>query len=242
MDGRKKKNKPRSTKDEWLPLRGFLECSKCGNILTGSFSKGRTKKYGYCHCQRRCKERNKSEQTNQDFIAYLNNFEIKDEVLSLYYLVLQDVFGKDKKEREKECRQIDSLIKIQNNKLDALLDKYTDDLLTQSDYERGKKRCEEKIYSLQSQKQELELEQKDFMTTVQYSFGLLKDLSKYYKKASVEVKQKIVGSIFPKKLIYQEKNYRTAQVNQALALICGNINDFGEIKQKRTTKIDSPSF
>ncbi len=91
--------------------------------------------------------------------------------------------------------------------LDALLDKYTDDLLTQSDYEQGKKGCEEKIHSLQSQKQELELEQKDFMSTVQYSFGLLKDLPKYYQKAPIEVKHKIMGSIFSEIWVYQEKNY-----------------------------------
>ena len=113
------------------------------------------------------------------------------------------------------------------------MDKYTDDLLTQSDYERGKKRCEEKIYSLQSQKQELELEQKDFMKTVQYSFGMLKDLSQYYQEAPIEVKHKIVVvSMFSEKLVYQEKNYRTAQVNKVLARICRNINDSWEGKTK----------
>ena len=86
----------------------------------------------------------------------------------------------------------------------------------------------------------MELEQKDFMKTVQYSYGMLKDLPQYYQEAPIEVKHKIVGSIFPEKLVYQEKNYRTAQMNQALALICSNINDFGEVKQKRTANFDNP--
>ncbi len=84
-------------------------------------------------------------------------------------------------------------------------------------------------------------EQKDFIKTVQYSFGMLKDLPQYYQEAPIEVKHKIVGSIFPEKLVYREKNYRTAQVNQALALICSNINDFGEVKQKQTASFGNPS-
>src|SRR5690606_11174541 len=125
---------------------------------------------------------------------------------------------------------------------DSLLDKYTDDLLSQSDYERGKKRYEEQIYSLESQKQELELEQKDFMTTVQYTFGLLRDLPKYYEQSPIEVKHKILGSIFPEKLIYQNKKYRTAQINSIVALMCSKNNAYGEVKEKRIAENDNPYY
>src|SRR5690606_15235545 len=242
LDGKKRTAKPKNKRDERYPLRGFLECPKCGKPLTASFSKGRSQRYGYYHCQKNCKERYSLDEANTDFLRYLNNYKINDEVLTLYYLVLQDIFKNDKKERAKEASQIDELIQGLNNKLDSLLDKNTDDLLSQSDYERGKKRYEEQIYSLESQKQELELEQKDFMTTVQYTFGLLRDLPKYYEQSPIEVKHKILGSIFPEKLIYQNKKYRTAQINSVVALMCSNINAFGEVKEKRIAENDNPSF
>lgn len=40
----------RHFKTEFL-LRGFVSCAKCGKPLTGAFSKGRSKYYGYYHCK-----------------------------------------------------------------------------------------------------------------------------------------------------------------------------------------------
>jgi site-specific DNA recombinase len=38
-------------------------------------------------------------------------------------------------------------------------------------------------------------------------------------KASIEIKQKLLGSIFPAKLHFWENSYRTTPLNPALALI-----------------------
>lgn len=241
LSGRKHTAKPKSRKNENFPLRGFLECPRCGGRLTASFSTGRSERYGYYHCQNGCKERQDSIELNKTFLDYLNSYEINDEVLNLYCLVLQDVFSKDRKDKEKEVSQIEDLIGSQKGKLDSLLDKFLENELSKSDYERGKKRFEDSIYSLECQKRELEIEEKDFMNTVLYSFGLLRDLPKYYEKSEIEVKHKILGSIFPEKLIYENKKYRTAQINSVLALICSNINSFGEIKEKRIAKFNNPS-
>ncbi|WP_212003966.1 zinc ribbon domain-containing protein [Chitinophaga sp. HK235] len=51
LSGRKKVTKVRSTKDEHLPLRGFLVCKQCGRPITGSGSKGNGGTYYYYHCQ-----------------------------------------------------------------------------------------------------------------------------------------------------------------------------------------------
>lgn len=41
LDGRKRKQGTKIVSIDELPLRGFLECSRCSRILTGSASKGR---------------------------------------------------------------------------------------------------------------------------------------------------------------------------------------------------------
>ncbi|RRQ46559.1 hypothetical protein DTW91_04760 [Chryseobacterium sp. SC28] len=241
LEGRKHTARPKQRKDENFPLRGFLECPQCGNPLTASFSKGRSAKYGYYHCQQGCGERQKYEEVNDAFTNYLGNFTVEDEVLELYYLILQDVFNKDKKDKDKEVTHIKGLIDSLNKKLDLLLDKLLEDQITQQDYERGKKRFEDELYRLESQKQELEMEHNDFMVMVQYSFGMLKDLGSYYEKSEMEVRHKILGSIFPEKLIYENGNYRTAEINSVVPLICSNINSFGQVKEKRIANINNPS-
>ena len=75
-----------------------------------------------------------------------------------------------------------------------------------------------------------------------YGFSLLKDLDKYYSNASIGVKQKLIGSIFPEKLIYQDEKYRTSQINEVLSLITNNINHLGGVEKEKAIKIDSSSY
>ena len=55
----RKEYRPRGIVDEHLPLRGFLICPECGKILTGSGSRGRSKRYYYYHCTAECGFREK---------------------------------------------------------------------------------------------------------------------------------------------------------------------------------------
>ncbi len=47
----------------------------------------------------------------------------------------------------------------------------------------------------------------------------LKDLAWYFQEAGLEVKRKLLGSIFTAKLIFQDGKYRTDGFNPALAII-----------------------
>jgi site-specific DNA recombinase len=69
----------------------------------------------------------------------------------------------------------------------------------------------------------------------------LLNMDKYYVSKSTETKQRIVGSIFPKKLIFDGNNYRTPILNKAVALICRNANAFEEDKKGKLTIFDELS-
>jgi hypothetical protein len=58
-----------------------------------------------------------------------------------------------------------------------------------------------------------------FMKYCRFGIPLLSNLSGFYQTASVEIKQKLLGSIFPAKLHFREDSYRTTPLNAALALI-----------------------
>jgi site-specific DNA recombinase len=64
-------------------------------------------------------------------------------------------------------------------------------------------------------------------------------LESYYKQVATEVKSKIVSWMFPEKLIFEEKKYRTPKVNEVLSLITSNINNLGIPKKQKAAKIDS---
>ena len=58
-----------------------------------------------------------------------------------------------------------------------------------------------------------------FMKYCRFGIPLLSNLSGFYLNASVVIKQKLLGSIFPAKLHFREDSYRTTPLNPALALI-----------------------
>ena len=66
---------------------------------------------------------------------------------------------------------------------------------------------------------------------MEYGFSLIQHLDKYYDTADLAVKQKMIGSIFPEKLVFEDKTYRTANPNALLFIITLNINELGSIKK-----------
>lgn len=54
--------------------------------------------------------------------------------------------------------------------------------------------------------------------------SLLSHLPEYFQEASLEIRRKLLGSIFPLKLIFQDGKYRTDGLNPALAFILQKSN------------------
>jgi len=49
---------------------------------------------------------------------------------------------------------------------------------------------------------------------------ILLNLDTYYTQRDTTVKQRIVSSIFPKKLIFENNSYRTPEINSVVSMIC----------------------
>ncbi len=62
---------------------------------------------------------------------------------------------------------------------------------------------------------------------------VLLTLDKYFIERNAITKQRIVGSIFPEKLIFKDGKYRTPKMNEAVELICRKDKPFGEGKKEK---------
>ena len=84
--------------------------------------------------------------------------------------------------------------------------------------------------------EDLSLTDTAFEKYSRYGISLLTHMDIYFQMASLEVKRKMLGSIFPGKLIYQDGKYRTEGMNSALTLILRKPETYKmkkpEIKQK----------
>lgn len=133
--------------------------------------------------------------------------------------ILEDTFKSNEGDRKKQIRGLKERIKDQESKIarcdDMLLNKDID----RETHQRMISKLKEEIAILKKKIEVQESSETGFMKYCRFGIPLLSNLSGFYNNASVEIKQKLLGSIFPAKLHFREDSYRTTPLNPALALI-----------------------
>ena len=217
LDGNKRVVRPnvKIRSDANLPLRGFLVCPDCGRNLTGSASKGRTNRYYYYHCVSACGFRQKAEVANEVFEHSLLPLEINDTMknilkkllLANYKKFVQNPFD-DKKRIIQEIDRFNARLSVARNKL---LSETIDD----EEYLEIKKECKDQIESLEKQlsKDGSDTKKINIDKSLDKALQSLVNISKLYSEGEIDTKRAIIGSIFPEKLEFDGKAYRTARMN-----------------------------
>jgi site-specific DNA recombinase len=82
------------------------------------------------------------------------------------------------------------------------------------------------------------LSQKDTNLDAMLKYGtyFFENLDQLYFTGDLVIKQQIVGSMFPEKLIFENNSYRTDQDNPLLSLICSTGVAFSDSKNKKSRK------
>lgn len=142
---------------------------------------------------------------------------------------------------KRDIATFDSEIAKVQERIVKLQDTFVDGKMEASEYSDVSKRYKSQETELIRKRTELSMEKGSFAKYFDFSLSLLHNLPGYYEKADLSVKQKIIGSIFPEKLTYSEKKYRTTKMNEVLLLLTNNINGFGEVKKEKAVKIDGLS-
>jgi site-specific DNA recombinase len=107
IKGRKPINSTKSTCREEFPLRGFLQCCKCGKSLTGSSGLSKLKRrYYYYHCTKGCKEIYSTEKVHAAFEKLLASIVAKKEAIELYQQILKAFFDQNNDERLTKIKKI----------------------------------------------------------------------------------------------------------------------------------------
>lgn len=235
LDGRKRNVPTKNTRKNELPLRGFLICRKCGKILTGSASKGNGGRYFYYHCQKGCNERFKALEANKRFVKELSKFEFKTEAIDLYYKMMHDTFklnGEDKSQALKQIKiEIDKNKERINNAQQMMLDGQLD----AADYKDVKKRYDPEIDKLVRRSMEIASLDSNYKKYLDEGFGLIKQFATDYNRADLPMKQQLIGSVFPEKLVFENNEYRTNNMMSVVFKICSKINAFGVNKNGTET-------
>jgi site-specific DNA recombinase len=233
--GRKKNlpNKYKTVRDE-MPLRGFLACPRCGRNLTGSASRGKLGgKFYYYHCDRNCKERQKAKDANERFSQLLGDFKSKPTTMVLYAQILKDKLKQNNNTGKSELEKVYKEIAKQKQRLKNAKDLMLDGEFSASEYKEMKNEIDETIHLLSNDELKMKEGLENHDVKIDSCLELLSTLDTYYDARNTITKQRIVGSIFPEKLIFENNKYRTPRINEVVDLICRKDKPFGGEKKEK---------
>ena len=170
---------------------------------------------------------------NEAFIDYLKGFKVLPEVSNLYLSIMEDIFKTREGDREQEMTRLQKNVSELEVKLLKIDEMYITGDLENDSYRRLKTTTNGEIQRVQGSLVQLSTVDTNYMKYCRFNLTFLTHLPVFYEQASTAVRKKILGSIFTGKLIFENGNYRTTGLNEAIALIGQFQHEFGHKKAER---------
>jgi site-specific DNA recombinase len=204
------------------PLSGFINCSECGNRLTGY----EVKKKGlhYYKCQQ-CKGGSINANTsiksidkgaNNLFAELLSNFKLPEELLTVYKEQLKltyEMLTNDSSNEEEALKQ--SKIKHESE-LKKLKRRFAMGEIDDKEvYNELKAEFEEKIFQINQKIGKLDSKISNLEKYIDFSLDVSQNINKYWESEDIETKKRVQELVFPDgvSLDMSERQYLTSNVN-----------------------------
>ena len=206
-------------RNDMLPLRGILRCTKCGNKLTGSRSRGRQgNRYAYYHCNGCRKERYRADRVNAQLTDILNGFQFSNDSEVLFKAIVSKVLDGSNRDRTTQLTKLRKTVALQNERILRLQDNLADGVITSVDFVEMKSRYSEIRQAAIEKINELDVDHSDKRLLIKKALSVLSNLGEHYESGDAKSKMKLLGSIFPEMIEFDGIKCRTPRVNEALAL------------------------
>ena len=218
LDGRVVVISPRQRNHPDFPLRAFVRCETCHRPLTGSWSKGRTDRYAYYHCQRQCRAVNVSKAALEG--AFADELALLQPTAGYMRLVTDRilyVWEQRRAEAKDRTAEQDKRVKAIQQKLDRLDEAF---LFAQSidstSYERHRDRLREEMTLAQIDHHVEATDELDVQGILAFAERILPRASDLWVQASLDYKQRLQALFFPEGIAYDGNRFNRTAVTAPL--------------------------
>ncbi|WP_317173973.1 recombinase family protein [Mucilaginibacter glaciei] len=222
LEGRKRRLKTKIVTQDMLALKGFINCPKCGKVLTGSASKGRTAHYHYYHCNSTCGYRTRAEEANSIFEEHLKDYVLSPDAAALFKSVILDVYKNEHQTTGNSRKQFIDRITALNNKVTKARELLLNDDIDAADFRAVKVEADREIITLESKISELRtnnMSVSEVEKTLDSAMAKLTSIDALYCKSDHYGKRKLIGSIYPEKFTFEDLKVRTAKTGDIFSFI-----------------------
>ena len=206
ISGKKSIANIRSVNNPAFPLRGLLRCADCGSKLTGSFSSGKSKKYGYYHCTS-CKggPNIPIAAIHSKFEELLEAIQPDLETMNLFSMIVKDIWEKELSSavdmQRKSQIKLDSL----EDRKKALVDAYVTRRIGQEEYDSVLESLKLEIVVQTINLNEHKFDTKEIEAVLDFANDYLVNTRKLWATADFSQKQKFQQLIFPQGITCDKK-------------------------------------
>jgi site-specific DNA recombinase len=234
LNGRKKQAKFNIRQSDFLPLRGHLICFICGGNITGSCSTGRGGvKHHYYHCQRGCNVRFRADSANREFLNHLSSMKISPTAKNEYAKVIGDMYKQKESEKSRRINHLQEEMGKIVKRIESSQDMMADKQISIEDYKKSKERYDEQMSILQNDLSQIKIMDDNFIKYMRFTLLLIEKIDLFYDIAPLEIKRKLLVSVFPEKLTFDTREYRTTKTNEVISAITNKANILGVDEKKR---------
>lgn len=244
LDGEKVSNiETKKIPDDVFYMRNLLRCPSCGNPIYGSFSKGRTKKYPYYHCNYCSKYRIKADEANETMNKFLSSLKPNEAVMALYEAILVDIQKNTSKAIKDDIKHYKLRLNEINNRVKKVQDKWFEGVLDDDALKSmmamlndEKKQIELKLMEVEEVPTGKEVEEK-----LKFALAFIENMASCVSTVPIDVKINILGSIFSGKIVIDDFFPRTVNLSPLVSLIVGKSDGSESVKTKKPSN-DIESF
>lgn len=159
-------------------LRGHLQC-ECGQMLTASYSKGRSRKYGYYHC-RKCGARHPARELEDRYRAWLESLAAAN-ADDLAEIKKRSVSGFTELMQQSECERAALAAeetKI-NRRLSALVDLKIDGGISDEEYDAKRSELVQRRFALQREMAQETISNNEYLTLLENAEYILANFTQF---------------------------------------------------------------
>ncbi len=216
-----------SHKNREFPLRDFFLCATCGKQITGSITKGRSKRYAYYHCRKKCDTRVTAEKAHAMFSRLLTNLQINTNVKDLFKEVVMDSIAQAECDKSrvliKKVEQRDNI----KRRITEVENKFGDGDISAESFNNMMNRFKSDLRTMNADIEELGENKGSIKDYVNDAMDMLLNLNMLFAESDYEGKRVVAGSVFNQKLQFGNNGCRTTSLNQVLELFARNGNGSG---------------
>ena len=213
LEGKKPAITPKIHNNPDFPLRNFIYCEACGKKLTGSWSKGRSKKYPYYHCRTKgCTLNVRKEILEEEFYHTLKELQPKKEMMDLFEVIILDVWKNRKEESFKEVKRLEKEmqgLKVKKERINELAIQGTFDNKT---YQEESRKVNDEILVKQTELNEYKIDLDDSEACINFCKYFISNIADLWREADLDLKQRFQKLIFPEKVLYKKGRFRTTKI------------------------------